>query len=389
VPELTFPAPASPTVSVVMVTYNAADWALRALRALVEHTDACYELIVVDNASSDGTPELLARELDEATLLLNERNRGFGPANNQGAGHARGEFLLFLNNDALVQRGWLPPLLDRMAASRTGAVGPRLLNLDGSLQIAGALLARSGSTLELGYGEDADAPEYRFPRVVDYLSGACLLVRRSAFTEVGGFDPVYGLGYFEDADLCLSLAERGYRVVFEPRSSVTHVRGASPRDELAPTVAARNRAIFRRRWSRVLASRPLSPLATSRRRTLAARDAPARERVLVVGELVESLVGRASAARVTVLARPGAALDVARVVDAGVEVVSDVPDWERWLEERRFHYDAIVASTLPSELEEPIRRTQPQAIRVAPESPDAVQLLARLDAVTRSVVPPG
>src|SRR5205823_135115 len=204
------------------------------------------------------------------------------------------------------------------------------LNLDGSLQIAGALLARSGSTLELGYGEDARAAAYRFPRIVDYLSGACLLVRRSAFDEVGGFDPIYELAYFEDADLCLSLAAQGYRVVYEPRSIVTHVRGASPRGDMASTLAPRNRSIFRRRWTSLLASRPLSPLQPCPRRAVAARDAPAPARILVVGGSPEPLLDVALPARVNLI--PDGVLGPAaeRLLEAGVEIADDVGDWRRW-----------------------------------------------------------
>jgi len=250
VPELCFPPVGRPDVSIVMVTYNAAAWARRALQAVIENTEPRYEMIVVDNGSTDGTSELLGNEVRNAQLILNERNHGFGPANTQGAGHAIGRYLLFLNNDALVQPGWLPPLLEAIEANeRIAAVGPRLLNLDGSLQGAGHLVARTGSTVAYGFGDPADRVEYRFPRVVDYLSGACLMVRRSSFNEVGGFDPVYGLGYFEEADLCLSLAERGYRVVYEPRSLVAHVRGASPRNASLSLLARASYAGFRGRRS--------------------------------------------------------------------------------------------------------------------------------------------
>jgi GT2 family glycosyltransferase len=379
-PDLCFPAVERPAVSIVMVTYNAADWARRALEALADHTPACYELIVVDNASSDGTRELLASELRQATLVLNDGNRGFGSANNQGAARAVGRHLLFLNNDALVGPDWLPPLIERIEShERIGAVGPRLLNLDGSLQIAGALLSRSGSTLELGYGEDADASAYRFPRIVDYLSGACLLVRRVAFDEVGGFDPAYELAYFEDADLCLSLAARGYRVAYEPRSSVTHVRGASPRGDLGSTLAPRNRSIFRRRWSTVLASRPLSPLQATARRLLAARDAPAPMLILVVGELPEPLLDTAFLARVTLIPARDLGAGAERLLRAGVEIASGVDDWCRWLEERRFHYDAVIAERPAAEIEAVVRRTQPQATWL---SPGRLEELGPLDYVT-------
>jgi GT2 family glycosyltransferase len=148
-----------------------------------------------------------------------------------------------------------------------------LLNPDGSLQCAGALLSRSGSVACYGDGERPDRPEYGFARVVDFLAGACLLVRRRAFNDVGGFDPAYGLAYFEDADLCLALADHGYRSAYEPDSKVTHVRG-KPRAEVLQ-LALRNRALFERRWRHVLASRPLAPLCASTRRMTAARDAPA------------------------------------------------------------------------------------------------------------------
>jgi GT2 family glycosyltransferase len=267
------PAARRPDVSIVMVTRDGSDVVERALRALLENTTPCYELILIDNASGDGTPALL-REVENATVVLNTRNYGFGVANNQGATHARGRHVLFLNQDAFVHPRWLPPLLERIDSdARIGAIGPMLLNPNGSLQCAGALLSRSGSATCYGDGDRPERPEYRFTRVVDYLAGACLLVRRRAFNEVGGFDPAYGLAYFEDSDLCLALAARGYRSVYEPSSTVTHMRGRPSAALLL--LALRNRALFEQRWRRVLASRPLSPLAATRRRKLGARDAPA------------------------------------------------------------------------------------------------------------------
>ena len=123
-----------------------------------------------------------------------------------------------------------------------GAVGPMLLNPDGSLQCAGALLSRSGVTACYGEGDQPERAEYQFARVVDYLAGACLLVRRRAFNDVGGFDRRYGLAYFEDADLCLALAERGYRSVYEPRSRVTHLRG-TPCEALLQLALRQPRAV--------------------------------------------------------------------------------------------------------------------------------------------------
>ena len=110
----------------------------------------------------------------------------------------------------------VPPLAERLDShSRVGAVGPMLLNPDGSLQCAGAIVFRSGATACYGEGDDPERAGYQFARVVDYVPGACLLIRRRAFEDTGGFDGRYGLAYFEDADLGLALADRGYRSMYE------------------------------------------------------------------------------------------------------------------------------------------------------------------------------
>jgi GT2 family glycosyltransferase len=255
------PTVSHPDVSIVIVTYQGAELVETALRALLENTEPCYELILIDNGSTDHTPTLL-RQVGNATVVLNERNAGFGAANNDGADRARSRYMLFLNQDAFVHRGWLPPLLERIESDDAiGAVGPMLLNTDGSLQCAGAMVFRTGDTRCYGVGDDPQRPEYQVARDVDYLSGACLLTRRAAFSEIGGFNRAYGLAYFEDAELCLSLATRGYRSVYEPRSRVTHVRGR-PSDALLE-LADRNRALFEQRWREVLASRPLPPSGAS------------------------------------------------------------------------------------------------------------------------------
>jgi O-antigen biosynthesis protein len=362
VAELEFPRVERPTLSIVMLTRNDLEWAPRALRACLEHTDPCYELIVVDNGSADGTKEYLTGSVEGIRLLANDRNHGFGVSNNLGASHACGRYLLFLNSDVLVRRGWLPPLLTRLDRDGTiAAVGPRLLNLDGSLQLAGALLSRAGATISYGAGDDPNRPEYTFPRDVDYCSGACLLVRRSAFDDVGGFDPVYGLIYFEDADLCLSLWQIGFRTVYEPASTVTHVggRGTSPPLEVLQ-LAQRNRSLFERRWRALLARYPFSPLA-SRRHVLAARDIRSSDRVLVLNH--------ARCADLFARAFPSARITLAGAREDDVcRSIEHVDDAEDVLRDRRFNYDAVAgtASTLRSN-GATIEQSQPQAALIRVE----------------------
>src|SRR5919198_2685725 len=356
-PELAFPAVAQPLVSMVMLTRNDLHCVPQALRACLEHTDPVYELIVVDNGSTDGTQTFL-ESVAGITFVANDRNYGYSASNNLGAARAVGRYLLFLNSDVIVQPEWLPPLLARLDdEAQVAAVAPRLLNTDGSLQLAGALLSRSGATVSYGAGDDPGRAEYAFARDVDYAAGACLLIRRTAFDAVGGFDPVYDPIYFEDADLCLRLWSDGLRTVYEPRSTVTHLggRGRPPGEGLI-RLAERNRAIFERRWRTLLQRYPLSPLSTERSR-IAARDARCRARVLVIDnpDCADALTRDLESARVTLAeARRG----------ARSEWVEQLGDAAKVLTERRFHYDTIVAARKRlDELAPLLEQTQPQAVR--------------------------
>jgi GT2 family glycosyltransferase len=243
-----FPEVARPDVTVIMATHGASDWARRSLHALRDRTPPRYETIVVDNPSPDGTAEALAAETHGLRILRNTTNVGFGPANNQGAAAARGRYLCFLNSDALVRPGWFEPLVDRLDGDASiAAVAPALYNLDGSVQEAGSVLFAGLETQPL---REARA------RAVDYASAACLMVRRSAFEAVGGFDAAYGVAYYEDVDLCLALRAKGARIVVEPRSSVTHAGGRSSPPARAIAMMHANRHIAAARWSHQIGVRP-------------------------------------------------------------------------------------------------------------------------------------
>lgn len=366
-PEVTFPRVPRPAVSVVMVTLDQLEWTRRALMALIENTEPCYEVIVIDNASGEKMRRFLQRRVTNAIVKLNGENLGFGMASNQGASLARGRYLVFLNSDALVHAGWLSPLLARLRDSRVGVAGPKLLNVDGSLQSAGALTSRTGSTLEYGFGKDPHRAEFNFPRAVDYVCGCCLVVRRSVFEETGGFHPAYGLVYFEDADLCFSLRARDLFTVYEPASTVTHVRGASGALRRHPELPLRNRAVFERRWRRVLRDRPCSPLGASSWSTIAARDAPASLRRLLICNALPSPpsgdVDLSVRLTIAVMGRPpdGA---VQAWLRRGAEVAAN--EMPALLEARRFLYDEIVveAPLRTQALATALARTQPQALQI-------------------------
>ncbi|HYZ10742.1 MAG TPA: glycosyltransferase family 2 protein [Actinomycetota bacterium] len=392
---LALPRADRPLVSVVMVTFGG--WALtrRALEALAKHTELPFEVVIVDNPTPEDVATRLGEEVTGAEVLENDRNEGFGPAANRGAEQSRGELVLFLNTDTLVGPGWLEPLVETLGSDPgVGAVVPMFLNEDGTVQEAGGLLFEDASTLMYGYGESPTDPEYRFRRAVDYGSAACLLLRRADFLEAGAFDPAFVPAYCEDVDLQLRLRERGRRTVYEPRSSVVHVRfGSSGLDERAAAgLVEKHAAILRERWGHVLAERPPRPepgVPEQAHRVLAARDADAVVRVLVVApsspdQLLQTLVDRQPSGRITMLATDSPS-DFDRLGSMGVECQGPLDDADPWLRSRRFHYTVVLAvaddpdETIRAALEE----HQPQAPILRCGDADEADA-----ALTRAGVPP-
>jgi O-antigen biosynthesis protein len=378
------PVVESPIVSVIMVTYGGGPTALRAIQALVEQTDPCFELIAVDNASPDGTGDLLAAELEGATVIQNEHNMGFATACNDGAAVTRAPFLCFLNPDAFVESGWLPPLLDCFERDeQVGAVVPLYLHPDGRVQEAGSAIDSEGAALAIGDGDDPRLFEHRFPRKVDYGSAACLLVRAGLFAEVDGFDRVYSPAYYEDADLCFKLRERGFATVIEPRSRVVHLRGGH--SHAAQALMKSNRRIFAERWpDRIYAKRPLRAIGDDPRLRLAARDSEALERFLVIDDrvphhdrgsgdprmakMLAELVDLWPEARITFFgADPRNAERYAPpLLELGIEVQTAESRFDRWFAKRLYHYSVVLLSRAYNidRFEHQLRRTQPQARRI-------------------------
>jgi GT2 family glycosyltransferase len=367
---LRLPPAADPVLSVVMVTYGGWDWPFRSLVALEEHTLVPFEVICVDNASWDGTGHLLEDLIEGATIARNRRNLGFAGAANQGAELARGKYLCFLNPDCLVTPGWFRPLRDAVARPGMAAAIPRFLDPSGTVQEAGSVVDSQGWTEAVGRGARPDDPEHLFPRVVDYGSAACLVVRRRSFLAVGGFDPVYYPAYCEDVDLAFRLAERGRRTLYEPAATVVHAGTVSTDHVTRDRLIERNRRVLMRRWGERLADRPpLTELEEHPVRFLALRDAPSPDRVLILGEgragkRVHELASRMAAwwphVRVT-LADPAADGAVEELLASGVEVATPT-DLARWLEGRRFHYSAVLGGD--DRVDPLLDATQPQAERL-------------------------
>lgn len=349
-------------VSIVSVAFGGGwAWVPRALDALERNTTEPYEVILVDNGGVEIRPSFDSRNVE---LIRNETNVGFGPGSNQGAARARSDVLVFMNTDVVVEPGWLPPLLERLAEKDVGAVFPAKLNLDRTMQEAGAFVTGEANSYVFGNGEAADQPAYAFPREVDFGSAAAMCLTSACFESVSGFDPAYRLAYYEDADLCFRLRARGFRLVYEPRSRVLHARSvAAPSSDLHE-VAVRNREVFRERWGEQIEGRPLYELIAADEATrVAARDLHATPRVLLVDGASDSLLDarelalRYPHARVTVVGERIEESLEATLLESGVEVVQTRLVAE-WLRKRPGHYSHVVAGSQDREV---LHATQPEA----------------------------
>jgi len=246
----------------------------------IAHTNACLtslhetlprdfrgEIVVVDDASSDGTADLLddlARRDQRIRVVRNSRNRGFLESANIGAEAASADMLVFLNNDTILLPDWLEPLLRVFVEHQdAGAVGGRLLYPDGRLQEAGGLVFADGSAWKFGYGDPhPSAPLYSFFRETDYCSGCLLATRRSLFEQLGGFDARYKPGFYEDTDYCFTVRDQGLGVYYEPQSSIVHVEGATAGTDLLrgpKRHQAVNKKKFAAKWSKALRKLPERP----------------------------------------------------------------------------------------------------------------------------------
>jgi len=215
--------------SIIIPVFNKAEFTNHCLDSLLNEIDLRdTEVIVVNNGSTDQTAQLLVQFGDCLRVVENEENRGFVDACNQGAAVARGKFLVFLNNDTEVLPGWLNPL-EETAEQRpsVGAVGSLLLYPDNSIQEAGAIIWQNGEAHHYGWGGSPDDRRFNFAREVDYCSAASLLIRKTLFDELGGFDRRFAPAYYEDVDICFGVRSLGYKVMYQPASRLVHYEGVT------------------------------------------------------------------------------------------------------------------------------------------------------------------
>ncbi len=217
----------NPLVSVIIPIYGKVDYTLRCLASVAAHPPFVeFEVIVVDDCSPDDSLDALNQKVKGIRVLRNERNQGFIRSCNIGAKAAKGQYLYFLNNDTEVTEGWADALLRTFSDfPGTGLAGSKLVYPDGRLQEAGGIIWQDGSAWNFGRYQDPKLPIYNYAREVDYCSGASIMVPKSLFEELGGFDERYLPAYCEDSDLALKIRDKGHRVIYQPLSTVIHYEG--------------------------------------------------------------------------------------------------------------------------------------------------------------------
>jgi O-antigen biosynthesis protein len=273
--------------SIVIPVFNHWRDSLACLESIARLTSGLsYEVIVVDDGSTDQTPELLKR-VPGLVVIRNAQNLGFIGSCNRGAAAARGEFLVFLNNDTVVTSGWLEALARTFRSiPGTGYVGAKLVYPDGRLQEAGSVIWRDGTGWNYGKLDDAGHPRYNFTREVDYCSGACVMVPRALFEQLGGFDAQFSPAYYEDTDLAFKIRHAGHKIIYQPHARIIHHEGLTSGTSLESGVKSFqvvNQKKFQGRWSERLDFHPPAPPPDSDRNVYTRdRAVAAQGQVLVI-----------------------------------------------------------------------------------------------------------
>ncbi len=253
---LQLPLADEPRVSIVIPVHNQIAVTMRCLAAIAyAPTRVPFEILVVDDGSSDGTADALASDAPGVRLIRHDFSRGFNQACCSGAAAARGSFVVLLNNDTEPCAAWLEELLDPFERwPDTGLVGAQLLLPDGTLQEAGGIVWGNGDPWNYGRGGNPHDPRVAYARQVDYVSGAALAIPLALWNRIGGFSPEFSPAYFEDTDLAFKVRQAGHTVRYSPLARVIHHEGVSCGTDTAASTGlkrfqATNRPLFQQKWA--------------------------------------------------------------------------------------------------------------------------------------------
>jgi GT2 family glycosyltransferase len=211
-------------ISIIIVNFNGGRYIDSCLDSIFENNPSySYEIIVIDNSSADNSLDVLSHYKDKITLIPNVNNMGFSYANNQGIKIAIGKYIFLLNNDTVLKPESLDTMINYFAQnSNIGAIAPKLLNADGSIQLPGSIL---------GHWQYKNNK----PRKVGFLSGAAFLTTKDIMSKIGGLDENFFF-YNEDIDLCMQIKKLGLSLIYLPLAKIVHYGGESTKTRKAASV---------------------------------------------------------------------------------------------------------------------------------------------------------
>jgi GT2 family glycosyltransferase len=252
--------------SICIITLNHLEISKRCLLSLLD-TDfrGNMELILVDNGSTDGTADWLKEYQDKYSsdkirivLILNKENRGCTGGRNQACLLATGKYVVILDNDIeIFQRDWLKKMIQFYETQdKVGIVGPKLLfaSRPELIQTAGVGVTKTGVVAYWGQGKNRNDPKFNYIREIQGYPGACWLICREIFNEVGYFDEVYHPVNYEDVDLCYRIRQKGYKVLYYPEVELYHHQHVTTKNTVGLSfarVTVKNGIIFKERWKHV------------------------------------------------------------------------------------------------------------------------------------------
>lgn len=245
-----------PLVSVIIPVLNKWCFTYHCLDSLNKNTQGiAYEVIVVDNASSDETEEMM-KFIKGVKYIKNTENKGFVEGCNIGASQAAGKYVIFLNNDTHILSGWLSALVETFEKNKNiGLVGSKLIYPNGQLQEAGGIVWKNKNAWNYGKFQSPGKYEFNYLKDVDYCSGASIMLPKKLFDKLGGFDELYVPAYYEDTDLAFRVRKAGFRTVYQPKSELVHFEGITAGRDVKKGLKQYqeiNKEKFFKRWVHVL-----------------------------------------------------------------------------------------------------------------------------------------
>lgn len=217
----------NPKVTILIPNYNGKKWLKQLLPTIEKSTYPNYEILVVNNGSTDDSREFLKKNYPEVNVVEIKKNKGYAGANNFGVKKARGKYVLFLNNDTTVISNFLEPLVEKIESDKTiGAVQPQIRHMVKRevIDSIGSFFTFTGFLYHYGYFQSYQQKKYQKELSVYSVKGACFLMRKKDYIDLGGIDESF-VTYIEESDLCHRILLSGKRIIYVPQSVVYHFGG--------------------------------------------------------------------------------------------------------------------------------------------------------------------